>query len=223
MASLANDSSPIPSSPWIVLPADAPFVLPEDRLAVDIFNRTADSSHRLRVETPPEPFLGRVEAPIVVLLLNPGISADGIYDARLLDELREAKPQSRHFYIGAANRWWDTLVRSLARDRPDADMASVLMSVEFFPYRSDSFGCGHVRLPSQAYSFTLVESAMERGAAIVIARGERHWMGAVPALADYEDLVRIKNPRRASLSPANLEGDGYRRLLDALDDRNGGQ
>lgn len=96
-------------------------------------------------------------------------------------------------------------------------MASAILSIEFFPYRSDSFGCAHVRLPSQTYSFQLVESAIDRGAAIVIARGERYWFGAVPRLAGYKGRVRIRNPRSASLSLANMVDDGYGKLLGALD------
>ena len=208
----------LPDNPWVALPDQAPYVLPSDSLAVEVFNRGADSAHRLHVETPPEPFFGPVDAPIVVLLLNPGVASNGKYDdERLLATVRDPEEQRRHFYIGAENFWWDKLVRSLARDRPSADVAGAILSVEFFPYRSISFGCGHVRVPSQTFAFALVERAISRNAVIVIVRGERHWLGAVPLLANHGKVVRIRNPQSASLSSANLKDGGYQTLVDALD------
>lgn len=94
------------ANPWGRLPLESPWVLPEDRLAIDVFNASAGSSHRIHIETPPEPFLGPLDAPIVVLLLNPGTNGDGVHDHRLLDEPRGDAPERRHFYIGASNRWW---------------------------------------------------------------------------------------------------------------------
>lgn len=212
----------LPDNPWVALPHQAPFVLPDDALAVEVFNRTADSAHRLHVETPPEPFFGSIDAPIAVLLLNPGVASDGNYDdERLLGAVRNSNDQDGHFYIGAENFWWDKLVRSLSRDRPNVDVASAILSIEYFPYRSISFGCGHVRVPSQGFGFALVERAIERDAVIVIVRGERIWLGAVPKLADHGKVVRIKNPQSASLSSRNLQDDGYQKLLDALDSHGG--
>jgi hypothetical protein len=206
------------TNPWRELPMRAPFVLPGDRLAVDVFNKNvADGNSRLHTETPPEPFLGRLDAPIVVLLLNPGVSKTGEYDATLADMIRAAEKQTDHFYLVRDNRWWDRLVRQLRCDRPRADLGKSILSIEFFPYRSISFGCAHLRLPSQEFSFALVRQAISRRAAIIVARGERHWIGAVPELGKDSTLIRMGNPRVASLSATNLGMDGYQRLLNALD------
>jgi len=204
-------------NPWHNLPTAAPYVLPEDRLAVDVFNRSANEKIRLHVETAPEPFLGPIDAPIVVLLLNPGVDKVGEYDTGLADAIRRSDDQTSHFYIGGGNRWWRTLTKSLAAKRPVAGIARSILSVEFFPYRSISFGCGHVRLPSQTFSFELVRRAMRRKAAIVIARGERQWIGAVPELSAGYPLLRLSNPRMASLSANNLGSEGHVRLIAALD------
>jgi len=58
---------------------------------------------------------------------------------------------------------------------------------------------------------------MERGAAIVIVRGARHWIGAVPELHRYGNRIEIVNPQSASLSRSNLEADGFERLLAVLE------
>jgi hypothetical protein len=204
-------------NPWRLLPETAPYLLPSDRLAVEVFNQSADEAHRIHVDTPPEPFLGSINAPIVVLLLNPGVGDDEGRFPDLARSIRQAEPQEKHFYIGENNRWWASLTKSLVRDRPNVSMSRSILSVEYFPYRSKAFGCSHVRLPSQEYSFAIVREAILRKAIIVIARGERHWFGAVPELVAYEHRVRMLNPRKASLSERNLAIGGYEKLLSRLD------
>ena len=211
----AEDSSRV--NPWHSLPIAPPHLLPSDRLGVEVFNATADDKHRIHVDTPPEPFLGSLNAPIVVLLLNPGVGDDEGRFPELARSIRQPEPTDKHFYIRGTNRWWASLTSSLRRDRPNADVSRSILSVEYFPYRSKSFGCGHVRLPSQDYSFGIVRKAISRQATIVIARGERHWFGAVPELVAYEHRVRMINPRKASLSERNLAAGGYGKLLHRLD------
>ena len=63
-------------NPWIRLPQSPPFVLQEDRTAIDRFNARATELHQIHLELIPEPFLGRPDAPIVLLNLNPGFDPD---------------------------------------------------------------------------------------------------------------------------------------------------
>jgi hypothetical protein len=93
-------------------------------------------------------------------------------------------------------------------------LPSRLLSVEFSPYHSKSFGHGHLRLPSQEYSFQLVKQAMQREALIVCMRGQSLWFGAIPELATYDRLLNLRNPRSASLSPGNL--NGFDQILAAV-------
>ena|SRR5437868_1785186 len=203
------------TNPWRNLPLSQPYVLPEDSLAVDVFNRDLKTKpeHRLHTDTSPEPFCGRWDAPIVVLLLNPGVDKTGRYNENTLAALRTGEPDPFHQYIAGANPWWTRLVKKLER----TDIERSILSVEFFPYRSVSFGCGHVRLPSQEFSFDLVRRAIARKAAIVVLRGERQWVGAIPELVTECELIRISNPRAASLSVKNLGEASYQRLLGAGD------
>ena len=58
-----------PLNPWVALPTQPPFVLPEDRPALEAFNRVSRQRIKadFRVETRmlPEPFVGRLNAPII--------------------------------------------------------------------------------------------------------------------------------------------------------------
>jgi hypothetical protein len=51
---------------------EPPYVYAMDNLAVDAFNAHARDEHRIHTDVLPEPFLGRKDAPIVLLNLNPG-------------------------------------------------------------------------------------------------------------------------------------------------------
>ena len=60
-------------NPWCFLPEAQPFVLQADAAAVATCNlKNAGTPRELHTELPPEPFSGRLDAPIVLLNLNPG-------------------------------------------------------------------------------------------------------------------------------------------------------
>src|SRR4051812_43270346 len=113
-------------NPWIGLPHDPPFVLPEDAEAVRAFNARASEKTKLRIdEFLPEPFVGNRNAPVVVLGNNPGYSAEG---ARLKSErgfaacmranLQHAKSEFPLVFLsptspGPTTRWWEKKLRGL--------------------------------------------------------------------------------------------------------------
>ncbi len=210
-------------NPWIELPTEAPFVLPCDDPFVSHYNKSTKATNlRIHVHLLPEPFHGSINAPVVVLLLNPGV---GTQEARLHKQptfaqaLRKSITQTEsveHFHLvdeskGPGHVWWKKTCNAL---REVESLPRKLLSIEFSPYHSKSFGHGLLRLPSQEYSFHLVKQAMQREALIVCMRGQSHWFGAIPELATYKHLLSLKNPRSASLSPGNLIG--FDRLLATI-------
>ena len=66
-------------NPWTHLPDSPPFVLEEDCEAVEHFNVKPDARTQIHTEILPEPFLGRPDAPVVVLSLNPGFHEYDLY------------------------------------------------------------------------------------------------------------------------------------------------
>lgn len=63
-------------NPWRRLPARAPYVLAKDRAAVLDFNRRANPATRIHTGLLPEPFLGPLDARVVLLNLNPGYAPE---------------------------------------------------------------------------------------------------------------------------------------------------
>ena len=210
-------------NPWVELPTEAPFVLSCDRPFIDLYNKiTKAKSFHVHTSLLPEPFHGNLGAPVVVLLLNPGVGTqeEKLHkNAAFAQALRNSITQAisvEHFHLvdesnGPGHVWWKKACKALLHVE---SLPSRLLSVEFSPYHSRSFGHGHLRLPSQEYSFQLVKQAMQRGALIVCMRGQSFWFGAIPELATYDRLLKLKNPRSASLSPGNV--DGFDQLLESF-------
>jgi hypothetical protein len=204
-------------NPWHRLPDRAPFVLPEDEGAVRDFNGQASEDHKLRIgDLLPEPFVGDPCAPVVLLGTNPGFTPEGAArkkeDSRFVERMRDNLVHKDSDYrfvffapdIQASHKdWWNRKLKGLLDHFDYSVLARSILAVEHFPYPSRRYGAGRLHLRSQAYSFSLVERAMERKAIIVLVRGERKWLKAVPALCKYEGLCKLRNPQAGSISHKN--------------------
>jgi hypothetical protein len=97
------------------------------------------------------------------------------------------------------------------------DLARRVLSVEFHGYHSRAWKLLPVTLPSQPYTFGLIEQAIQREATVVILRGWSAWRVALPALNAYPGTVRA-SPRAGTVSPRSLGGtEPFQRVLRALD------
>jgi hypothetical protein len=141
-------TEPLPN-PWLRLPRTAPFVLRADRAAVDAFNSQAREEHVLHLNLLPIPFLGRQDAPIVLLNLNPGyhpdddtLQASPYFVGSCRQCLKHSLGDYPFFFLdphiegnqpGPGHRWWNRILRPLLKlYRPEL-LAHALLCVEFFP------------------------------------------------------------------------------------------
>lgn len=214
------------NNPWLDLPETAPYVLPQDHHRIAVFNRTADDETFIRLGMMPEPFLGNPAAPLVVLNLNPGFNPLAVRN-----ETQEFYALSRNnlhheggdypFYLLTPSldvpgrSWWEKKLSHLIRAKGVKAVADGLLCVEYFPYHSTKFRHSKLRVPSQQYSFGLVRSAMARNAVIVVMRGEKLWSMALPELATYPRVYRLRNPQNVVITPNNCP-EGYANILGAL-------
>lgn len=222
-------------NPWLGLPRSAPLVLPADRPHVEAFNEAEDqqpgrgyTTRRLRLDMVPEPWVGNPRrARALVLQLNPGFHPRDLYWHRQPSFRRAARENLEHrraefpFYLldpafaaSPGGTWWRRRIGKLLgalehAGRGDAALrrlANRLAAVELHGYHSNEYRPIPATLPSQRYSFHLVEKAIERGCVIVIARGARDWSIAVPALRRHDRVYRLSNAQSTYISPANLGG-----------------
>jgi hypothetical protein len=215
-------------NPWGDLPHEKPYVLPCDEPFVRIFNhgRRPQDATWIHTELLPEPYFGPHRSPVVVLLLNPAFKGDERRrhrDPAFTSRLRSAitNPSGAFFHLddgidGPGHEWWSRKTRALVRRTSQDCVKRSILAVEFFPYHSEKFAHALIRLPSQSFSFSLVEQAMERSAEIVLVRGRTLWFGAVPGLATYRRLHKLRSIN-AALSPRNLvTSTAFERIVQAL-------
>jgi len=230
-------------NPWLHLPNEAPFIAPGDVEAVAALNvrasRTADHRHRFRLQTQllPDPFTGRVDAPVVLWTANPGytdnerarrwgpdIQSDDFWHSRSEDLWECYRRNLRHeaqayplFFLNPrlrgspGHRCYTRQFRNLIDDCGDKQVARHVLVVEEFPYHSREYPSGW-RMPSQAYSHFLMRKAVERGALIIALRARRALLEMVPEVRGARVLGR--RSRNPALSPGNL--DGYGEIVERI-------
>lgn len=212
-------------NPWIRLPKMAPFVLPEDSLAIDSHNSRCHGKNELLydvVNVLPEPFIGdALNAPIVILLLNPGLSpgddptwhAKSAFREALIANMNHMDSEWPFYYLNPAfsdhpgSIWWHKKVRMLSELASPATLARRVAAIQWFPYKSTRFKQSN-RVASQDYTFDLVRKAIARQALIVLARSKNLWQEDVPELSDYERVLTLSNVRNVVLTRNNLLLDG---------------
>ncbi len=204
------------ANPWIHLPQNPPYVLPSDAPQVDAFNhRHRENDQRLlRLDVRAEPYIGALDAPIVLLNLNPGYvpedrlmndDPDGkaLWQSNVLHESLEYP-----FYVldpriswAPVAAWWRETLNALIAISDTQTVARNVLCIEYFPYHSRQDPGFPGLLPSQRYGFTLVDQAIDRGAVILVTRAARVWMEQVPRLIGYGRAFKSANPRRVIISP----------------------
>ncbi len=208
-------------NPWTHLPSAQPYVLPGDERAVTQFNASAEVIHKVRTELLPEPYLGRFDAEIILLNLNPGFSEDDhlLYEqpnARMLwrkNIMHESldypffllDPELSKF---PGPQWWQKHLKEPIQVSDQKTVANQICCIECFPYHSRKFAWANEFLESQKYSFHLAELAIARGALIIIMRGAKQWHEAVPQLSKYEKKFQLNSPQNVTISKGNCP-DGF--------------
>jgi hypothetical protein len=215
-------------NPWLRLPAQPPFVLPEDEENIHKFNAGAPENYRIQIsDFLPEPFVGDPTSPVLLLSNNPGISKHSDYrkQPELMTRIRDCislkKTACPFFYLAPdyPSPWWRQKLKCLVQRFGDDVVARSVCNVVFFPYVSKKFKHVRCQLESQQFTFSLVSKAIERGAMIVLMRkGQlKHWMRKVSGLGDYYKLILLRNPQMPAVSPKNCEAGDYERIVSAIE------
>ena len=214
-------------NPWTSLGSESPFILDDDRSALDAFNQTARASYRVETDLLPEPFVGLVDAPIVLLLLNPGVSDEDFslhkqadFRDRVLVCHRQEAATYPNYYLhpeasGPGALWTARVLKPLINEFGSRAVASAVAAFEYFPYHSCKFAHHRLRVPSQDFTFGLLRAALRRHAAVFITRGQRIWEEAVPELRGYAQAFTTRSRQNVVISPKNCP-DGYEAARAAI-------
>lgn len=205
-------------NPWRqIVPGRPPYVLPEDREAVEHFNRSAEPEHRIQLEVFPEPFVGNPLAPLVLLNLNPGFKpaqieahAHPLVSKLLVRTLRlETADEETPFHHlhpdyreHSQSKWWPRCFRGWIERFGMERVARSFFCVEYFPYASKRYKSLGSLLPSQQFGFELVRAKVRAGATVIVMRRQKSWVGQLADL-DINRWIEVVNPQAGSVNPPN--------------------
>lgn len=215
-------------NPWLQLPKEPPFILSYDAESINIFNsKKHNTLFEIIVDEMPSPYIGDPEAPVVFLNLNPGYSPNESLSPKVSNFREVARANLLHqfydypFYVldpslkgtPSGYEWFSQKFSPLlhAVNMSPMDISKKIFLVEYFPYKSQQCSPKWKKniLPSQKYAISLVEKAIARQAMIIIMRGERPWLNAVPLLKEYPNRYTLHNPQNVTISENNLGKEGF--------------
>ncbi len=216
-----------PENPWQTLTAsDEEFVAPIDELPVHEHNARARPEHRFRLDMVPEPFLGNVGAPVIVLTGNPRYREDDLEthhreDVRklLLANLRQQTLEFPlvwldpllHNTTGA--QWYLTKLRALLEATSLQTVATNLAIFESLPYHSEKLGKPRNSLPSQLYTNHLARQAIIGARLVIWQRGP--WSQLL-GMDLSQAAIRPRSKQTSYLTPNNLGSDVFRKAVQEL-------
>ncbi len=184
------------------------------------FNRRASALTRIHTGLLPEPFLGPLDAQVILLNLNPGFAPENhrvhrrpSFSGAVRRTLRGTDQPYPFYYLdpepdGGGYRWWRSRLRALTSATSNEVVARGVLCVEYFPYHSVRFGHRAVRVPSQEFGFSLVREALRRSAVVIVMRARRLWENAVPELRGYGRIFGLNSQQNVSITPRNCP-DGF--------------
>lgn len=186
--------------------------------------KPTSANYKLNGQLSPLPFHGSPEgARVVILMSNPGIDKDNTDLEKtpeiqsLLDLSRKHQLQGNQFawlreeFQGkTGQKWWKSRTRVLREEVGDEVFQSQTFAAEIHPYYSVNYKNVGEEFPTTRYTKWLIEELMQDGVAVLIR--SKAWIEAMPALEDYPNLFRLKNPQSSFITPKNIDGDGFARL-----------
>ena len=189
--------------------------------------RNPRATESLRLDFLPSPYLGKPDACVYLLLLNPGGRHDDFkYGDGFVQERRRALrfesrdcfwPLSPEMKGSEAFQYAEPRLRALINIVGLERVTQRMMWLQYLGYQSLVWRPFPVPLPSQQFAFWLLREAMSANKIVVIGRSRQLWIDAVPELGRY-DYIELRSPRSPYLTPGNMEPAEFTRIVEALRD-----
>lgn len=215
-------------NPWLDYDFEAPTkVHPMDRELFDKVNLRLSRGKKeyiLSDKNVALPYFGDPNANFYLLYANPGLGDETSKEetahlSKIFDMARKHQLSGPEAFVFLRSefentpgfKWWEETLRWVFRrfESPHVRDKALknMFSAEIHPYKSKSYGAltgkeGY--FPTAAYTYHLVQQAVDRGALILIARCRKEWEKAVPSLASYEKVIYLSNPQQKRITPNNV-------------------
>lgn len=215
-------------NPWQELPTEPSYVLPKDKVCIDLHRPLL--KFELRLDTLPEPYVGGLnKAEVIFLALNPGFDDSDIIVNLNMPKFIKANyinrndPYNSPFYYfdggfeeTGGYKWWAKKLGPLLRAGIlESTLRDKIMLIEYLPYHSkNAKKIKNLVVPSQQFSFDLVREAIRRKKIIVIMRSPELWLKEVPELEN--NSVTLNSWLNVIISPNNIGELNFNRILTKL-------
>lgn len=220
------------NNPWERLPQAAPFLLPEDAGEVTAFNARCKPDNKMHTELPPEPYAGRRDAPVVLLMRRPSYHPDdakymlkNAAFAAIMQRARAFEEQENPFYHlnkkyskNPGFHYWNKLLKEPIRDLDLCACSQGFLVLQLFPYKTNAGLKGQKMLPSFAFTKEILHEAIRRNAIIIQMTARQEWQRNVPELKEYDEKRYFKRHSDANLAitPRNIGVEEYEQVLTAI-------
>ena len=198
----------------------------------------------IRLDMIAEPFFGNLNANIIILAANPGISI-GVRELELYNKYPKFKTEIikyhkdhksikyPYYYFNPeydthpGYDWTIARFNSLQKES-ELDwnlLSNKILCLQYFPYHSKNFK--NIKkgkyLESQKYTFQLLANGIAKKAFIICFRCLNLWdcaladnISADLSLKKYENLVVLNSPQSVYVTRGNMKEGNYDKLLAAL-------
>ena len=230
------------NNPWKTIRAitTEPYIAKADKEAIEaVFKKSPEKAQKLQLEYLPQPYMGDpTRAKIFLLNGNPnapdGKTAPKFQHRKFNEKYRETILNSlenkvKDYPLYALNpdfkeysiyKWWYSRLKALIDEIDIETVSRNLFVAEYFPYFSNNLSdADGISVPSQKYTFSLIEKAMEAGKTIIIMRAKDKWDDpekGVKGLKKHRHVMELKNPRCTYISPENMKRGDFDKILSLL-------
>lgn len=225
-------------NPWKSFGESLPydnFILEQDWEFIENHNKKhKETIFEIKIDILPEPFIGNLENPGLILLsLNPGCS-----DHKKVRKLHSSNQEFREavrrnlihdytecpfYYLDnkfektKGFKWWNKNLKGLIdgvkntagiKDQDEArhKLGKKLAVIEYFPYASKRYKSLSDIIPSQEYSFKQAKNMLNKNVPIIIIRAKSKWLEILKPTYKA-NIFHINNWQQPSISLGNLSRD----------------
>jgi len=219
-------------NPWVDLKMSDRMVHPLDEAAVNAHNIKVKDDYKFLTNMVPEPFVGNVAAPVLLLMANPGATQANalgkfgpernVVVQASIDNLVQRNVSYPLFHLDPklsgteGADWYRSKLRWLIEECGELGVANNLFTAELVPYHSIKWREPKSKIPTQEFTVSVVNQAISRGALILVARSYRSWINQIPQLITYPKMIRANSPMNASISPGNYGLENFQAIVKAL-------
>ena len=190
-------------------------------------NKTKNAEkYRLSEHHTALPYFGSLNSSLVILAANPGLDPvatkeeETPHRRELFDQARRHGLDDNPFvflrpeFEGTVGyKWWLSRTRRLREEMGDHKFMHNTFSAEIHPYKSINYRKLYEPLPTQEYTFSVVNDLVSQGAWVILMRAKNEWRAAVPALLKSQKIIELNSPQSSYLTPGNMKPGIFEKLV----------